>query len=391
MNKKLRNAWIVIGTCFGLGIAVFGLNSYLNYEIERMYTGIVERQYTNQNEYVIKKSVEEGNLLLLGSSELSSPVEQNPVRMFPNSECTSGITVDGVAHVQSLLHSMNLGSFNKNEASEVQLALVVSLQWFYGEDISPDGFGGNFSRLQFWSALFNQEISNSNKKYLCERTLKLLSSVEGLEDVKVYAKLYGKGDVVSKVVFSMLKPFYSVNYQLLKLTDKYQTYNRLKTIDSQQPEKQIININWEQEMKRAEKEGEQLCTNNEFYVENEYYDTYLKDRIRELEGSSAEEKLISAEKQDFICFLSICKDLGIRPYIVMMNTNGYYYDYIGIDKDTRNDLYNWVEGQTESYGFDCLNLSEKEYEPYFMRDVMHLGWKGWLYVDQKLTEYFSED
>ena len=75
----------------------------------------------------------------------------------------------------------------------------------------------------------------------------------------------------------------------------------------------------------------------------------------------------------------------------MMNTNGYYYDYIGIDKDTRNDLYNWVEGQAESYGFDCLNLSEKEYEPYFMRDVMHLGWKGWLYVDQKLTEYFSED
>ena len=36
MDKKLRNAWIVIGTCFGLGIAVFGLNRYLNYEIEKI-------------------------------------------------------------------------------------------------------------------------------------------------------------------------------------------------------------------------------------------------------------------------------------------------------------------------------------------------------------------
>lgn len=182
-----------------------------------------------------------------------------------------------------------------------------------------------------------------------------------------------------------------MNYQLLKLTDKYQIYKRLKDIGAQEPEKQIVNINWEQEMKKAEKEGEQSCTNNEFYVEDEYYNTYLKDGIQELKESSIQEKLISAERQDFTCFLSVCKDLDIRPYIIMMNTNGYYYDYIGIDKNTRNDLYNWVEQQTRAYGFDCLNLSEKEYEPYFMRDVMHLGWKGWLYVDQKLTEHFSEN
>ena len=32
----------------------------------------------------------------------------------------------------------------------------------------------------------------------------------------------------------------------------------------------------------------------------------------------------------------------------------------------------------------------KEYEPYFYYDVMHLGWKGWLYVDEQLTRHYGQ-
>lgn len=49
-----------------------------------------------------------------------------------------------------------------------------------------------------------------------------------------------------------------------------------------------------------------------------------------------------------------------------------------------------MRSEAEKYGFDVLTMEDKEYEPYFMRDVMHLGWKGWLYVDEKITEHYAK-
>ena len=34
-------------------------------------------------------------------------------------------------------------------------------------------------------------------------------------------------------------------------------------------------------------------------------------------------------------------------------------------------------------------LRDMEYEPYVFADVMHLGWKGWIYVAQAITEHFQ--
>ena len=151
---------------------------------------------------------------------------------------------------------------------------------------------------------------------------------------------------------------------------------------------EVLEINWEKENEKAEQQGKMSCTNNPFYVEDEYYNTYIKDKVEELKNTGINVKFESKEREDFIHFLSICKDLGIQPYIIMMNTNGYYYDYIGINQDVRGELYDWVSEQCKKYDIDCLTLEEKEYEPYFMHDAMHLGWKGWLYVDYKISEYY---
>lgn len=32
-----------------------------------------------------------------------------------------------------------------------------------------------------------------------------------------------------------------------------------------------------------------------------------------------------------------------------------------------------------------------EYEDYFLKDVMHLGWKGWVYVDEAIDKYYKEN
>lgn len=48
-----------------------------------------------------------------------------------------------------------------------------------------------------------------------------------------------------------------------------------------------------------------------------------------------------------------------------------------------------MEGITEEKGFDVLNLQNIEYEKYYMHDVMHLGWKGWLTINEEISKYFQ--
>ncbi len=392
MKKRVvHGLYVVIGTIILFTGCLFLFNSYLDSEIERMYSEQYEYEYGNKSDYVLKKSVNENNLIILGSSELASPVEQNPVKMFPNSELDVNLTIDGQPYVQSLLQAMNMASLGET-SDELKTAVIVSLQWFGGEDIDISGFTANFSELQFYNLIFNKKISDENKRYICKRVSELLENSEGHEEVKVYSALYKSEDIPSNVMLIALQPYYKVKYELLKFQDKYEFYCALKSTKKiEKASSEILEIDWEAEWTKAEQQGEKSCTNNSLYVEDEYYSMYIADKIDELKGVSSSASFDSKERDDFIHFLSICNDLDITPYVIMMNTNGYYYDYIGVEQTKRVEVYSWVAEQCEKYGIDCLTLEDEEYEPYFMHDAMHLGWKGWLFVNEKISEYFSDN
>ena len=52
--------------------------------------------------------------------------------------------------------------------------------------------------------------------------------------------------------------------------------------------------------------------------------------------------------------------------------------------------YDTIEDVAENYGFDVLNLRDKEYEHYYLKDAMHLGWKGWLNINEEISRYYKE-
>jgi D-alanine transfer protein len=43
----------------------------------------------------------------------------------------------------------------------------------------------------------------------------------------------------------------------------------------------------------------------------------------------------------------------------------------------------------EGYGFEVLSFADYDYEPYYLKDIMHMGWLGWYYVDEKIADYFE--
>lgn len=398
MKKRIFKKLIIFAAAVITVVAGVGLfENYLDRRIDELYdvsayTKAINTEYDNltkdKGQIILERSADNGNVMLLGSSELGSWVQQNPVNMFPNTTLDSDITIVGQAYVQSLLHAMKVGTeaFSDNK----RVALVVSMQWFYGEDIDRDGFAANFSEYQFFCFMNNERLSKESKLYICERTDELLEEIQGYDDIKVYAWLYAQDNVLGDVGLTLLKPYYSVREKVLEIRDKWDTYQLLKQTRAEAEQPEVKDIDWQKALEDAEAEGAGYCTNNEFYVDDNYYSTYLESTIDSLEGVEAETVLTSKEMEDYEMFLQICRENGVEPYIIIMGTNGKYYDYVGIDSGRRNQLYDEVQKRAEDAGVEYLRLSDKEYEPYFMVDVMHLGWKGWLYVDQQISELYSE-
>ena len=84
----------------------------------------------------------------------------------------------------------------------------------------------------------------------------------------------------------------------------------------------------------------------------------------------------------------LCRDLEVLFVHVPMH--GQWYDYTGFTAERRQEYYENVRQIVGQYGnVQLLDLTDQEYEPYFLCDTMHLGWKGWLAVDRAIVEFYS--
>ncbi len=93
---------------------------------------------------------------------------------------------------------------------------------------------------------------------------------------------------------------------------------------------------------------------------------------------------------DYKFFLSVCKDLNIAPYIVLPPVNGWYYDYVELTKDKRDEYYKTVKNIAGENGFDVLDLHEYDYKKQFLTDAKHLGKEGWLKVSEEIYKHFNK-
>ncbi|MBB6713486.1 D-alanyl-lipoteichoic acid biosynthesis protein DltD [Clostridium gasigenes] len=333
----------------------------------------------------------ESDLILLGSSELANLVDQNPVNVFPFKGAEYDVSIYGTAHTQSLHHTAMLNSIS-NLNSDDKIAIIVSAQWFqYEEGTGRDSFTPNFSEQQFYKIFNNDKISKESKIYYAERISEILKQGDTFVEERIYANLYSKDNILSKIALSLLSPYYEFKEYMLDTKDKVQTIKVFETLNNKK-DTNIKVINWEEEYEKAEIEGTSKVTNNYMNVEDSYYDKYLRARYDELNGYWENVDLLkSKEVQDYELFLNISSELGVKPLIILAPVNGIYYDYIGLTKEERNLFYNNIEQMAKEKGFDVLNLQSKEYEKYYLTDVMHLGWKGWLNVDEEMYKHFNKE
>lgn len=394
MKKFLRYSSLIV---FSLFLTFFILNKYERYLDDEINNFTINKETVSayalkekdKGIVLLNKSLNNNDLIILGSSELGADVPQNIRKFFPVNEFPYNTNSVGRAYAQSLVDSIRISSFD-NINKDNKIALIVSFQWFMGKDIDKKGTQANLSELQFYKFMNSDKVDIKEKKYVAERLTKLLKNSQEQNRTWLYSALYQSDSVICEGILNILKPYFFIREKFLVLKDKYDAYKILKNNQNYSAEINKNDVNWQLEYLNAEKNGIEACTNNKFYVYDEYYTKYLSKDIEVLKGNSKNVELLkSKEYDDFEFLLGMFKKLNIRPYIILMSTNGYYYDYIGIDKEKRYSVYDKLVEIINNYGFDYLDLRDKEYVPYFYKDVMHFGWKGWLYVDEQITKYYK--
>lgn len=397
--KKLL--YFIIPVLIGV-IFAFGLNKFLDNEINKLYQSKNLVPLKNQFSTNIKDKgltitdhfLSEGNIMMMGSSELSHAIKrQHPTSYFNTNRSKDGVFTIGRPYTQTLQDAIMLGSTDPN-IKDKKVVLLLSMQWFMDKGgVTRPHFQDRFSPAQFYAFLKNPAIDKKNKEEMAKRVANLLKGSEEYKPEREYAILYNSNTFLSKVQKVLLYPYFEFRENMVDLKDKGILYRALRKLPDKtaKDDKLGKRINWKEEQEVALKEAKERSKGNNFKIDNWYYwDVYKKNCKKLKDKYSKDELTKSKELKDYQYFLNLCRNLGIKPTIVVIPASSWYYDYTGIPEKERYAYYDKVTEMAKEKGFDVMNLKDKEKVDYYLRDVMHLGTRGWVDVNEKLYKEYNE-
>ena len=397
MKRLCRYLIIIVAPLLLFATIVFTFNKIMEKQLNNLYSDNLASLYgatvKNQGVAIQERGIDAKHFMTFGSSELSSIVPQNPLRFFPTKDTPYYIDAVGRGHVQSLQHMLDIGALG-SKLKDKKVGIVVSIQWFFDKTgIKPDNFIMNFSELQFYKFMDNKDISKDQKEFAAERVYENLKGNDKYKIPMLYSKLYLGENILTKVGYYAFKPYYFLRENSLYSRDLVQSikYIKEKKLHANSKSK-LRSIDWQEETRKAEAMGKKASTNNIYNIDDSYYSKYLGPNMNKLKDIYKDIRPEdSKEFKDLDGIIMTAKSVGAKPYIIIMPVNGSFYDYEGITKEKRRSYYDAVETVAKNHKVASLKMADKEYEPYFMTDAMHLGWKGWLYVDEKISEFISRN
>ncbi len=344
-----------------------------------------------------KMAADENALLIFGSSELRHGQGSG----FQGDTIFDGADMDpiyvGKAGYQSLTHAITLGAVG-SQAANKKAVLIVSPQWFKENGVKSTAFEAAFSEEEYIALLENPDISQETKDYINGRLQNIMADNETMsERVKRAQEWYQpkNADTAEPLDWWEQKKadFYKVlleeknNYKL-KTQALVDGIGNTKSIESGA---KLSTATWEQLRKEAETEGHKLSDGNGYGMYDSAYQGTYQTLIANGKHKNPKYSLDSMEFSDLECFLSVCKEEGIEPLVVILPFNGYWYDYSGLTAEERNAFYEKIKSIAESYDAQCADLSGNEYTDYYFEDNSHPALKGLVDLNEAIYEFYRKD
>ncbi len=354
-----------------------------------------------QGLYLLKESAKRtDNVIIYGSSELRTDyISTHPANFFKGKRRDFQVNLIGRGSCQSIIHAMSIAA-SGDSLKDKPVVLITSPQSYVEGGITPDMFFANFSKQQYISIMYDDSVSADIKKRLSLRVKEMLGrydeefgKLSGYDDIRVLAAAGAEGAALGSISKTITAPFFLFEKYMLNNRDMIKSSEIIKKCEPQEESNSSPAIIWSREEKNAVHEAEKEATNNDFGMRDSDYKknvgnrlSAFKDRDKDLSYEN------SVEYDDLQLLLDICVEKGIKPLFVSVPLHGQWSDYTGFTKERRQAYYDKVAGYVVPYcamnGFEFLDLSGYEYEKYFLCDTMHLGWKGWLRVNEEIDTYY---
>ena len=330
---------------------------------------------------IILENITPKTLVLLGSSELTTTIneEYHPKKIFNYEDFN--IMQIGVGNSQNIIHAATIGSIG-NDIINNEIVMIQSIQWFDNKNgILKDAFLSRISSEHVYNTMANDKISKETKEKFINRVIELSSTNKVLnKKYRSYKKYFveEQGNFITGEFLKLDNYFY-------KLKNKYEFFKNKGRENYPLSGEKTPDYNWKELDEKVTEQAKERTNNNDYQIDNTYYDKYIKTKYDQLKNSSKNTKYDeSKEYDDLDILLSIVKDLNLNMKFAILPANGKWSDYTGIDSEKRQVAYNNLKEIAKKNNIEVMDYSSKEYEEYYMYDAMHLGWRGWIDFERDL-------
>ena len=330
---------------------------------------------------IILENITSKTLVLLGSSELTTTIneEYHPKKIFNYEDFN--IMQIGVGNSQNIIHAATIGSIG-NDIRNNEIVMIQSIQWFDNKNgILKDAFLSRISNEHVYNTIANDKISKETKEKFINRVIELSSTNKVLnKKYRSYKKYFveEQGNFITGEFLKLDNYFY-------KLKNKYEFFKNKGRENYPLSGEKTPDYNWKELDEKVTEQAKERTNNNDYQIDNTYYDKYIKTKYDQLKNSSKNTKYDeSKEYDDLDILLSIVKDLNLNMKFAILPANGKWSDYTGIDSEKRQVAYNNLKEIAKKNNIEVMDYSSKEYEEYYMYDAMHLGWRGWIDFERDL-------
>ena len=330
---------------------------------------------------IILENITPKTLVLLGSSELTTTIneEYHPKKIFNYGDFN--IMQIGVGNSQNIIHAATIGSIG-NDMRNNEIVMIQSIQWFDNKNgILKDAFLSRISSEHVYNTMANDKISKETKEKFINRVIELSSTNKVLnKKYRSYKKYFveEQGNFITGEFLKLDNYFY-------KLKNKYEFFKNKGRENYPLSGEKTPDYNWKELDEKVTEQAKERTNNKYYQIDNTYYDKYIKSKYDQLKNSSKNTKYDeSKEYDDLDILLSIVKDLNLNMKFAILPANGKWSDYTGIDSEKRQVAYNNLKEIAKKNNIEVMDYSSKEYEEYYMYDAMHLGWRGWIDFERDL-------
>ena len=328
----------------------------------------------------MKAAMDDASLLMFGSSEFSTPariVPQVPAAVFGKTDYGLHLMLVGEAFDQSLWHTIALGACAQEGVPRNKVVIFVGPGWFADGGVDASTFATRFSYALYAGFCANEAIPEETKAYVRERLSEL-----------------GVGDTELNAAEPMLPQDYlnSTAFDTIGDLKTRQGLDEVRAkgiadapLASAPPDFKVLR-------EQALDDAHHMSTNNEWGLEDHFYTDKLEPVLEDLKGARAGETYSdTSEYDDLDCFLDVADACDIEVLVVIEPELGPYYDYIGIPPETRKACYDRIREVALSHSAQIADFSDSEYEKYFMYDIVHFGWLGWVDAEESVWNFAMGD